>query len=193
MSNIRKDLVNAAYDKAYSLIQNDDMHKRFESLKQFILNDESLTRDEKSEAIKRFDGDYDYFKVLQNDGIRRVCENCQERCLATLYCEFCVRNYLKENFPNWTSGNNEIDNLIKKCQMESITPSMIVEWIPYDDLQNVRHLTEGGRSEIRSADWVDGFYNEWDLKEKRLKRSGKCKVVLKSLENDSNWIEEVSY
>jgi hypothetical protein len=28
-----------------------------------------------------------------------------------LYCEFCVRNYLKVNFLNWTSKNNDIDNL----------------------------------------------------------------------------------
>jgi hypothetical protein len=98
MSNIRRELVNAAYDRAYSLIQNDDMHKRFASLKQFILDDETLTKDEKLEAIKRFDGDYDYFKVLKNDGTRRICENCQEKCLATLYCEICIRNVLKANF-----------------------------------------------------------------------------------------------
>ena len=31
--------------------------------------------------------------------------NCNQEFLATTYCEFCVRNYLKANFSNWTSGN----------------------------------------------------------------------------------------
>ena len=52
MSNIRRELVNAAYDRAYSLIQNDDMHKRFASLNQFILDDESLTIDEFGQTEK---------------------------------------------------------------------------------------------------------------------------------------------
>src|SRR5215212_2908761 len=100
MSNINRELVNAAYGKAYALIRNDDMHKRFDSLKQFIRDDKSLTKDEKAEAIKRFDCDYDYFKVVWNYGTRRICEICKEKCLASLYCEFCIRNYLKEKFSN---------------------------------------------------------------------------------------------
>ncbi|PKY58991.1 hypothetical protein RhiirA4_481376 [Rhizophagus irregularis] len=63
---------------------------------------------------------------------RRICENCNQKCLATLYCEFCVRNYLKAKFSNWTSGNVNIDNLIQKCQSETSRPNVIVEWIPYN-------------------------------------------------------------
>ncbi|GBC12310.2 kinase-like domain-containing protein [Rhizophagus irregularis DAOM 181602=DAOM 197198] len=44
------------------------------------------------------------------------------------------------------------------------------------------------------AVWIDGCYNEWDPNEKRLKRFGRQKVILKSLENDENinrnWFEE---
>ncbi|RIA88671.1 kinase-like domain-containing protein, partial [Glomus cerebriforme] len=197
MSNIRKEMVNAAYDKAYALINNDDMHIRFKDIKEFIHNDESLTQDEKLACIKRFDGDYDYFKVIENDGPRRLCENCQERCLATLYCEFCVRKYLISNFSNWTSGSNTIDDLLQKCQKESLIPYMIVEWIPYDRLQNLEFLAKGGCTDIYTADWIDGCYKEWDFKEKKLKRSGPCKVVLKKLENIENsnrtWLEEALF
>jgi hypothetical protein len=98
MSKVRKEAVNAAYDKAYALIRHNDMHIRFKTIKQCIYDDESLTEYEKAEIIKRFDGDYDYFKVIKNDGITRLCEICQERCLATLYCEFCIRKYLKSKF-----------------------------------------------------------------------------------------------
>ena len=54
---------------------------------------------------------YDRNKIIFNSGTKRICENCNQECLATLYCEYCVRNYLKENFSNWTSGNDDIDNL----------------------------------------------------------------------------------
>src|SRR5579859_7121079 len=110
---------------------------------------------------------------------KRICENCDQKCLATLYCEHCIRNYLKENFSNWTSGNNDIDNLIQKCQLETITPSRINEWIPYDNLQNIKYLTSGGCSEIYTASWTGGRYKEWDSKEQQLKRSGRnIKVIL---------------
>ncbi|RIA87345.1 kinase-like domain-containing protein [Glomus cerebriforme] len=194
MSKIRKEVVNSLYSRAYSLIIDNDKHQRFKSLKQFILDDESLTEDEKTEVIKRFDGDYDYFKVVENDGNRRICENCQKGCLATLYCEFCIREYLESRFSNWTSGNDIIDELIQNCQKKSLIPYMIVEWIPYEKLQNFNYLAEGGVSKIYSANWIDGYYKEWDIKEKQLKRFGPCEVVLKRLENvekaNRNWLEE---
>ena len=82
--------------------------------------------------------------------------------MATLYCEHCVQNYLKANFSNWTSGNDNIDNLIQKCQMETSVPDKIIEWIPYSNLQNIEYLTRGGFSEIYTAGWINGEYNEWD-------------------------------
>ncbi|EXX50815.1 kinase-like domain-containing protein [Rhizophagus irregularis DAOM 181602=DAOM 197198] len=197
MANIRREAVNAAYDKAYALINNDDMHKRFKEIKEFVNNDETLSKEEKLEVIKRFDGDYDYFKVVKNDGIKRDCENCKEKCLATLYCENCVRKYLKSEFSNWTSENKIIDSLIQKCQQESLIPYMIFEWIPYDRLKNIKFLVKGGYSDIYTADWEDGCYKEWDLEEKKLKRSGTSKVALKRLEtiegDNKTWLEEALY
>jgi hypothetical protein len=112
--------------------------------------------------------------------------------LGTLYCENCIRNYLKAEFPNWTTGNIDVDNLIRKCQMETIAPNIVIKWIPYNNLKNIKYLTKGGFSEIYSAEWVDGSYNKWDSKQQLLKGKGTHKVVLKKLEcSDSNWLDEV--
>ncbi|GBC07523.1 hypothetical protein RclHR1_07500008 [Rhizophagus clarus] len=124
-------------------------------------------------AIRLLTKNYDRDKVMDNDGTRRICEKCNQECLATLYCEYCVRNYLKDNFSNWTSGNDDIDNLIQKC----------------------------GFSEIYTADWINGCYEEWDSENQQLKRIERpglqnivVKVVLKKLENvesaNRNWFEE---
>ncbi|GET66842.1 kinase-like domain-containing protein [Rhizophagus irregularis DAOM 181602=DAOM 197198] len=197
MTSIRNDIVFTAYNRAYALtdynIQN-TIDKQCEFRKKTVLADKSLTKNEKSYAIKQLNKDSDYYKLLYNEGTKRICENCHDECLATLFCEHCVRNYLKSNFSNWTSGNNDIDNLIQQCQMETIEPDRIVEWIPYNNLQNINYLTKGGCSEIYTASWIDGSYDEWDSKEKQLKRFGRQKVILKKLENvesaNRSWFEE---
>ncbi|CAB4420749.1 unnamed protein product [Rhizophagus irregularis] len=199
MSVIRKSLINAAIDRAYALTDYNiynNIHKQDEFQKQVILDDESLTKDEKSEAIRELTKIYERYKIILNVGTKRVCENCNQKCLATLYCEYCVRNYLKENFSNWTSGNDDIDNLIQECQMKTIEPDSIVEWIPYSNLENINYLTKGGCSEIYTAKWIHGRYDEWVSKEQQLKRFGNHNVILKRLENvesaNKRWFEEAT-
>ena len=199
MSAIRYELIQTVLSKSGVLLNNDgNIDERYEARKNTILADKSLTKNEKTEAIEMLNESYDRTKLIDNSGTKRICENCQLECLATLYCEHCIRNYLKANFSNWTSGNDNIDNLIKKCQMETLLPNNVIEWIPYNNLQNIKYLTKGGCSKIYTADWIDGQYFTWDSKEMQLKREfefGVQYVVLKKLENveraNRSWFEEV--
>ncbi len=50
--------------------------------------------------------------------------------------------------------------------MKSLAPNRVVEWISYENLRNFEYLTQGGCSEIFTATWHGGYYNEWDAKEK---------------------------
>jgi hypothetical protein len=195
---INKEKVYTAIYRAYSLTDYNnynDTSKEYESRKQIILSDESLTEIEKSDAIKLVNKAYDNEKIRKNKGTKRTCENCNQECLATLFCEYCVRNYLRANFSNWTSGNDDIDKLIQECQMKALDPDSIVEWIPHNNLKNVEYLTKGGFSEIYVAEWINGNYEEWDSEEQQLKRLGTRDVILKKLENVENvnqsWFEEV--
>src|SRR4051812_46394639 len=108
--------VGAAVNRAFALTDfsiHNDLEKQREFRKQTILADKSLTNDEKLEAIKNSNKNFDLFKIRFNEGTKRVCEICGKECLATLYCEHCIRNYLKANFLTWTSGNHDVDNLIQ--------------------------------------------------------------------------------
>ena len=71
----------------------------------------------------------------------------------------------------------------------------IMEWIPYNNLQNIKYLTKGGCSEIYTADWIGGNYFIWNSSKKQLERFGTCQVILKRLENveraNRSWFEEV--
>ncbi|RGB42662.1 hypothetical protein C1646_738416 [Rhizophagus diaphanus] len=145
MSTLRYELIHATINRATTLTDTNiynDIHKQFEFHKQTLLADKILTNDEKTYTIRWITKGYDRDKVMNNDGTKRICENCKQECLAVLYCEYCVRNYLKEDFSNWTSGNDVIDNLIQKCQLETTRPNVIVEWIPYSNLGNIKYLTK---------------------------------------------------
>jgi hypothetical protein len=198
MSVIRYEEIIAAIQETNALIDygiRNDLDKQHEFQKQAILSDKFLTREEKTEALRVLNNGYDRDKVKNNLGTRRICKLCKQKCLATLYCEYCVRNYLKKKFSNWTSGNNDVDNLIQQCQIESLKPDNIIEWIPYYTLQNIKYLTEGGFAVIYTAVWIGGKYEEWNSKEQTLKRFGDVEVALKKLGNVKSaslkWFEEV--
>src|SRR3954470_833336 len=78
-----------------------NIHKQYVIQHQKILDDESLTTYETTEALRILTISYEKVKIVYDKGTKRVCENCNQKCLATLYCEHCVRNYLKKNFSNW--------------------------------------------------------------------------------------------
>src|ERR1043165_7082635 len=109
MSAIQKELISAVINRVNALIDYNvynDIHKQYEFQKQTVLADKSLTEDVKTEVMRILDKIYDRNKVTNNEGTKRICENCNQECLATLFCEFCVQNYLKADFSSWTSGNN---------------------------------------------------------------------------------------
>jgi hypothetical protein len=39
--------------------------------------------------------------------------------------------------------------------MESVAPTRIIEWISYNNFQNIEYLTKGGFSEIYTAKLMD--------------------------------------
>src|SRR5207248_8847611 len=53
------------------------------------ISDESLTENEKSEAIGILTVAHDQNKIILNEGAKRICENCNQKCLATSFCEYC--------------------------------------------------------------------------------------------------------
>ncbi|CAB4435745.1 unnamed protein product [Rhizophagus irregularis] len=85
--------------------------------------------------------------------------------------------------------------------MKTIMPNTVIEWIPYNNLENIKYLTKGGFSKIYTADWIGGRYEEWDSKTQQLERIKRygiqnlvSYVILKELENVENanqrWFEE---
>ncbi|RIB29777.1 hypothetical protein C2G38_2154410 [Gigaspora rosea] len=108
-----------------------------------------------------------------------------------------INQYLKKNFNNWTSNNEFIDQVIRNCQIVTLNPDTIVEWIPFENFKDVNFKTKGGFGSIYIAVWSDGWILVWDEKSSKLIRTGAITVVLKSLDdfiklNDENLEEVIS-
>ena len=102
------------------------------------------------------------------------------------YCEKCISLHLQSLFNTWTSGNEIIDNFIHQCQLLSSLPTHILEWIPFDQFENVKKLTEGGFSTIYTAGWTRGHLCDYDENKKEFTHFGPQHVVLKNLNSSSN-------
>ncbi|RHZ79129.1 hypothetical protein Glove_151g89 [Diversispora epigaea] len=165
--------------------------------KNMIRKNPSLTKNEKKFLLDELQKSYDKFKISNHSRKNLKCNNCEKLHRATQYCEFCIQNYLKNNFRNWTSGNSKIDKLIQNCQRNTASPEFVIEWINYDQFENIKYLTEGGCATIYTATWKVGRYHKWNPEKQILERSRDQKVVLKRLNNsDSNnihWFQEVTF
>ncbi|CAB4477156.1 unnamed protein product [Rhizophagus irregularis] len=126
-----------------------------------------------------------------------VCGECNEPGTGEFWCQSCNAKRLKENFKNWTSGNKNIDEFIQQSQLNAFAFVKCLEWIPFENFENVTYLTRGGFSKIYSADWPEGNIGHWDIENQEWVRSSK-KVALKSLNNSSNnisndFLNEIKY
>ncbi|CAG8532834.1 21596_t:CDS:2 [Cetraspora pellucida] len=133
--------------------------------------------------------------ITSKTGGSRVCETCLISTFAKKFCEHCVRGYLINNYPNWSSNVYEIDDLIRKRQKKTIRPDYIVEWISFENFGDLTLKATGGCASVYSTVWHGGRYDKWNAVEKKLERTGDKDVILKLLPNSSKpnkrWFQEV--
>ncbi|EXX63843.1 Ste20p [Rhizophagus irregularis DAOM 197198w] len=126
-----------------------------------------------------------------------VCGECNEPGTGDQWCQPCNAKRFKENFKNWTSGNENIDKFIKQSQLNALHTFKCLEWIPFEKFENVTYITRGGFSKIYSADWSEGNIEYWDIENQKWDRTPNVKVALKSLDNSSkisnDFLNEIKY
>jgi hypothetical protein len=90
-------------------------------------------------------------KYDENDVSKR-CGNY----MPSGWCKLCQINNLKNNFTNWTSGNETIDNLIQEMQLNINNQNNIVEWILYDQFYDIKELGKDELTTTYLAIWKNG-------------------------------------
>jgi hypothetical protein len=121
-----------------------------------------------------------------------LCKYCGEIFTDEYYkwCKPCQINNLKQNFTNWTSGNEKIDEFIQEMQMKiNEFDDVIVEWIPYNQFNDVKEISKDDSAIIYSAIWVDGSL-KYDCDKKKYERTPDEEVALKCLYNSKNITSE---
>ncbi|PKK69304.1 hypothetical protein RhiirC2_850816 [Rhizophagus irregularis] len=115
---------------------------------------------------------------------RDFCINCIFNIFDNKGCKRCQINYLKENFTNWTSGNEKIDNFIRKEQIKinSKSDDIVFEWIPYDQFNDIKEINEDSFFGIYSAIWKYGPLR-WDGSNNKYSRKLDKEIILIYLHN----------
>jgi hypothetical protein len=110
------------------------------------------------------------------------CKNCNEqyKCKEDAiyeWCKTCQINNLNQNFINWTSGNEKIDNLIQEMQLDIDKKwDLVFEWIPFNQLNDIK---EEIFTNEYLAIWKDGPLNYDKVKNEYLRNHHNIKVALK--------------
>src|SRR2546421_12424195 len=82
------------------------------------------------------------------------------------YCRSCNSGHFRANFPKWSGGDDNIDRLIQKSQLNAGIYCELLEWIEYSNLIDMVHVAEGGFASVYKAVWKDGPITSRESKRK---------------------------
>ncbi|RHZ77960.1 hypothetical protein Glove_168g245 [Diversispora epigaea] len=121
------------------------------------------------------------------------CIKCHQNNSGRNWCHPCNSKQFQNKFDKWTSEDREIDKFIQQMQLSANKYQEIIEWIPFERLENVTYLAKGGFGTVYKANWLDGFIKSYKKrkwyefgKQVVWNRYGKQDVCLKSLSNFTN-------
>ncbi|CAG8592921.1 9468_t:CDS:2 [Gigaspora margarita] len=112
------------------------------------------------------------------------CPKCPREWMSIRWCSGCYADHFKAEFPNWTSGNEDIDKFILETQTTAEFPEQALEWIPETHLTEFEMIGRGGFGSIFKAYWEKGHIQKWCFSANEWKRSEPLWVALKSVDKD---------
>ena len=79
-----------------------------------------------------------------------LCKECKQPNIDYNWCQSSVEHY-QQNFKNWTSENSDVDKFIQESQINAKDEYEKLEWIEYDQFENIEYITKGGFGTIYKA------------------------------------------
>ncbi|POG76297.1 kinase-like domain-containing protein [Rhizophagus irregularis DAOM 181602=DAOM 197198] len=124
-------------------------------------------------------------KMNHKNGVE-FCNECKQPNNNYQWCQQCNAKQFQQDFSKWTSKNEFINKFIQEAQLNAKNSYEILEWIPYNELSNIKYYDKGGFCEIHKAIWSDGPIFSWNFDKQQWNRQTYYEVILKKLNNSSS-------
>ncbi|KAG9300783.1 hypothetical protein G9A89_023581 [Geosiphon pyriformis] len=99
------------------------------------------------------------------------CQQCQRFIEYTgNFCKACQFMFFKKHYKDFSSGNEEVDKIIKNPiyiqydQSDNYGELNYYEWIPWEHLSNINEIARGGFGIIYKATLIDGLIYSASIK-----------------------------
>ncbi|CAG8740783.1 23926_t:CDS:2, partial [Cetraspora pellucida] len=94
-----------------------------------------------------------------------VCFQCEHPYTSDKWCRSCETYLFEANFHNWSTGNVELNKLIRQSQLNSVNDQNFLKWFPFSQFKHLKDIGSGGFSSMFSARWsndvLDGTLQQW--------------------------------
>ncbi|CAB5379024.1 unnamed protein product [Rhizophagus irregularis] len=115
------------------------------------------------------------------------CPKCRNPRINDRWCKHCESKRLSEDFQNWTSNNEILDEFIRDTQRNAAKKQDYLVWIDFNKFEDVTYLARGGFSDVHYAVWVEGPERKLvHDKDGKWNVQAKTPVALKCLHNSEN-------
>ncbi|RHZ75877.1 hypothetical protein Glove_208g125 [Diversispora epigaea] len=94
-------------------------------------------------------------------------------------CNMCTKEHLIKDFGTWSSGNVDIDKIIQDSQIKDFYSNL--QWIPYDNLSDIKHVSDNEYYVMRFAELKNCVKYSWDFIKQDWKIYHGGSVALKEL------------
>jgi hypothetical protein len=132
-------------------------------------------------------------KLILNEELKKryklhgLCKECNQPNTYYDWCHLCNSKHFQQNFKNWTSGNSNVDKFIQESQISAKSYLETLEWIEYNEFENIEYIARGGFGIIYKAILKKGLMRSWDCKINQwIRREENKVVVLKYLNNSKD-------
>jgi hypothetical protein len=129
--------------------------------------------------------DYEFYGITQDLETKIYIMVLNKKCKECNY--ICNAIHFQQNFVNWTSDSDNIDEFIQDTQLSAHKTNEIpnaLEWIPYDRFYGIKCIVE---KKVYRATWIDGEISYWNSKNQNwMRKNQDMSVILKKLNNPKN-------
>ncbi|GBC26520.2 kinase-like domain-containing protein [Rhizophagus irregularis DAOM 181602=DAOM 197198] len=116
--------------------------------------------------------------IIQTNSV--ICKRCDSKFTDQNWCNSCESQRFQEDFSNWTSENQSLDELIQYSQLSATKNNTYFEWIKFNqfkDIKVIKDIEDG----FFTATWLDGSRELWDDRSQQWERKGPVKIILRRL------------